>query len=358
MAAFPGKAWDVIPPEAAGFASDLEERFDIARQAGVLPNLHGVVAARGGRIFFERYLAGPDLAHARPLGVVRFGPETLHDMRSVTKSVVGLLYGIALAQGQVPAPDANLIEQFPEYPELAGDAARRELTVGHALTMTLGMKWDELTIPYYDPRNSEIAMDAAADRYRYILGRPIVGPPGVSWTYSGGATALLAHLIAQGTGRPLQEFARESLFEPLGIRQTAWSCGLDGAARAASGLRMLPRDLARIGVMVALGGLWQGRQVVPAAWLAAAFQAHAQIPDGRRYGYQWYLGRVLADDGAGGIRREETVSAMGNGGQRLFLVPRLDLVVAITAGNYDHPDQWRAPLTVLRDVLLPALLAG
>jgi len=358
MAAKLGAAWDVISPDEAGFAPDLAERFDIARQAGVLPNLHGIVAARGGRIFFERYLAGPDSALARPLGVVRFGPETLHDMRSVTKSVVGLLYGIAVALGQVPAPDASLIAQFPEYPEFADDAARHKLTVGHALTMTLGMKWDELSIPYTDPRNSEIAMDAAPDRYRYILGRPIVGPPGVSWTYHGGATALLARLIAKGTGRPLQEFARETLFEPLGIQQTAWSCGADGEARAASGLRMRPRDLARIGVMVAQGGLSQGQQVVPAAWLAATFQGHAEIPDGRRYGYHWYLGRVPIDDGAGGMRREETVSAMGNGGQRLFLVPQLDLVVAITAGNYDHPEQWRPPLAVLRDVLLPALLAA
>src|SRR5271169_4777287 len=92
-----GATWSVVTPVEAGFAPDLEERFEIARQAGVLPNLHGVVAARGGRIFFERYLAGPDSARARPLGVIKFGPDTLHDMRSATKSIVGLLYGVALA---------------------------------------------------------------------------------------------------------------------------------------------------------------------------------------------------------------------------------------------------------------------
>ena len=91
--------WGTATLPEAGFAPDLEERFDVARQAGVLPNLHGVVAARNGRIFFERYLAGLDAARGRPLGVVHFGPDTLHDMRSVTKSIVGLLYGIALAAG-------------------------------------------------------------------------------------------------------------------------------------------------------------------------------------------------------------------------------------------------------------------
>lgn len=358
MAIATGAEWESLSPTQAGFAPDLEERFEIARQAGTLPNLHGVVAARGGRLLFERYLAGPDAARARPLGVVRFGPETLHDLRSVTKSIVGLLYGIALTQGRVPARGAALIEQFPEYPELAGDPARRSLTIGHALTMTLGTEWDELTIPYSDPRNSEIAMDRAADRYRYILERPIAEPPGVRWTYNGGATALLARLIAKGTGRSLQDFAREVLFEPLGIAGIEWECGSDGEAIAASGLRMTPRDLARIGVMALGGGRWNGHQVVPADWLAVSFAPAVSMPDGRRYGCHWYMGAIPMDNGSGGVSWQETVSAIGNGGQRLFLLPRLDLVVVVTAGNYDAADQWRAPMTVLRDVLLSAMRAG
>jgi CubicO group peptidase (beta-lactamase class C family) len=350
--------WGTATLSEAGFAPDVEERFEVAREAGVLPNLHGVVAARNGRIFFERYLAGLDAALARPLGVVRFGPDTLHDMRSVTKSIVGLLYGIALATGCVPIPEAKLVEQFMEYPDLSTDPARQRLTVGHALTMTLGTEWDEMTIPYTDPRNSEIAMDRAADRYRYILERPVAEPPGLHWTYNGGATALLARLIAKGTGRPLEDFAREALFEPLGITLTEWERGRDGDVFAASGLRITLRDLARIGLMVLDGGRWHGRQVVPAQWLAASFAPAVSMPDSRRYGYQWYLSAVPRDNGAGGVTSEETVSAMGNGGQRLFLLPRLGLVVAITAGNYDAPDQWRPPTAVLRDVLLPALRDG
>ena len=347
--------WRLATSAEAGFAPDLAERFEIAREAGTLPNLHGVVAVRAGRIFFEHYLAGPDQARARPLGIVRFGPDTLHDLRSVTKSVVGLLYGIALAAGSVPAPEANLLAQFPEYPDLAADPARRKLTVQHALTMTLNTEWDELSIPYGDPRNGETAMEQAPDRYRYVLERPVVGPPGASWTYNGGATALLARMIARGTARGLHEFAREKLFEPLGIVGTEWECGPEGEPLAASGLRMTPRDLARIGVMALGGGHWAGRQIVPAGWLAACFTPAVTIPDGMRYGYQWYMGRVPTDDGAGGTRWEEGVLAIGNGGQRLFLLPRLDLAIAVTAGNYNAAEQSRPPLVVLRDVLLPAL---
>lgn len=139
---------------------------------------------------------------------------------------------------------------------------------------------------------------------------------------------------------------------------TEWERGRDGDVFAASGLRITLRDLARIGLMVLDGGRWHGRQVVPAQWLAASFAPAVSMPDSRRYGYQWYLSAVPRDNGAGGVTSEETVSAMGNGGQRLFLLPRLGLVVAITAGNYDAPDQWRPPTAVLRDVLLPALRDG
>jgi CubicO group peptidase (beta-lactamase class C family) len=141
----------------------------------------------------------------------------------------------------------------------------------------------------------------------------------------------------------------------LGIGRTEWQCGADGEAIAASGLRMTPRDLLRIGVAVLNGGGWNGRQVIPPEWLAASLRPAVPMPDGRHYGYHWYLGAVPRDDGGGGTRWEALVSAIGNGGQRLLLLPRLDMAVVVTAGNYDAPDQWRPPLTVLRDVLLPAM---
>ena len=99
----------------------------------------------------------------------RSNRNTLHDLRSASKSIVGLLYGIALAAGKVPSPDQPQMQSFPEYADLAADPARQRWTLHHVLSMTMGTDWDEQSIPYTNPANSEIAMDRAADRYRFCL---------------------------------------------------------------------------------------------------------------------------------------------------------------------------------------------
>jgi CubicO group peptidase (beta-lactamase class C family) len=338
--------WPVATPEAAGFAPDLAARIDALVKSNAT-NIHSTLVLRDGRIVAERYFAGTDFSMITALGEVSFGPETLHDLRSVTKSIVALLYGIALAQGKVAAPDAPLLAQFPEYPDLAADPARQKLLVRHVLTMTLGLEWNE-SVPYTSTANSEVAMEFAPDRHRFALDRPVVGEPGLRYVYNGGATALIGRLIAKGTGRDLAEFARESLFDPLGIGRTEWHRGRDGVPMAASGLRMTPRDLARIGQMVLAGGRWESRQMVPAAWLADMHEAQAVIEAGRDYGYQWYLGEAAG---------RRLVTAAGNGGQRLYLLPEPRVAVVVTAGRYNLPDQGAAPLALLRDVILPSLSA-
>jgi CubicO group peptidase (beta-lactamase class C family) len=305
-----------------------------------LEGLHAVVAVRGGKTVLEHYGEGEDFSWARSLGVVRFGPDTLHDLRSVTKSVTALLYGIALGEGRVPAPEQPLMRHFPQYPDLAAEPDRARLTVGHALTMSLGLEWRE-EIPYNSPANAEIAMELAPDRYRYVLERPIVEPPGTRWSYSGGATALLEQLIADGTGQPLERFGRAALFDPLGIGTVEWMAGADGVASAASGLRMTPRDLARIGELVLAEGEWDGRRVVPAEWIRTMVQPRLRTDWGAGYGFHWYLETIAG---------RRMVLAAGNGGQRLAVVPELDLAVAITAGNYDDAEQWRTPVAVLEQV--------
>ena len=348
-----------ISPSEAGFSSDLEARLDKAVAEKRVWNLHGVVIMRNGRLVLERYFEGDDYARGSPLGKVAFKADTLHDLRSASKSIVGLLYGIALGDGKVPPPDAPLFASFPEYADLAADPARNRWTIHHVLTMTMGTDWDELSVPYTDPTNSETAMDMAPDRYRFVLGAPVVMEPGKRWIYNGGATALLARIIERGTGKPLHAFAREALFDPLEIGPTEWFTDDHGEAIAASGLRMTPRDLARIGVMMLKGGMWGDRQIVPAQWIGRSTSPMVDIDETRQYGYQWYLGKfgftIPTRPRWDRSQLERVWYAAGNGGQRLYVFPGLDLVVAITAGNYDTPDQGVPPTRVIREVVLPAI---
>ena len=347
-----GTAFGSAAPESVGFAAELPKRFETLLGAGLLQNLHGIVALRKGRMVFERYFTGTDEVWGRPIGTVEFKTDTLHDMRSVTKSIVSLLYGIALEQGYVPGPDQSLLAQFPEYPELARDANKARLTIAHALTMTLALEWSD-DVPWQSIP-TEVAMERAPDRYRFILERPMLGAPGKAWIYCGGATAILGRLIERGAGVDLHTFAKTSLFDPLGIGLTEWSRSRDGTPSASSGLRLTPRDLACIGHMIVEGGKWAGRTIVPADWLDASFRPAAVADDAAHFGYHWYLGE-FAVRGRIGTYGAKWIGAFGLGGQRLFVFPDLEFVLAVTAGNYTTPDQWKLPMAILKEVFLTSL---
>jgi CubicO group peptidase (beta-lactamase class C family) len=345
-------AFELATPESVGFAADLPKRFEILLASGRLQNVHGLVAVRKGQIVFERYFTGTDEVWGRPLGAVKFTADALHDMRSVTKSIVGLLYGIALGQGLVPAPDQPLLTQFPEYPDLARDANKAHLTIAHALTMTLALEWNDAAP--WDSVPTEVTMERAPDRYRFVLERRMLGAPGKGWIYCGGAPALLGRLIERGAGVDLHAFAKTALFEPLGIGLTEWSTGLDGVPSAASGLRLAPRDLARIGQMIIDGGKRAGRQIVPAGWLDTSLRPAAIAYDAVYFGYHWYLGE-FAVPGRAGTYGAKWIGAFGLGGQRLFIFPDLEFVLAVTAGNYTTRDDWMPPYAILREVFLASL---
>ena len=213
--------------------------------------------------------------------------------------------------------------------------------------MRLGLAWIE-GLAYDDPNNGERQMEAAPDRFRNILERPLVQPPGRTFNYCGGATALLGRLIAQGAGMRLADYARPVLFEPLGISHFEWVNASDGEAAASSGLRLRPRDLARVGQMLLDHGTWRGRQIVPRNWLVNSVKPRADAGQGLHYGYQWWLGR-LARTG------KPWFAAFGNGGQRLIVIPSLALAVVITAGNYNREDQWKMPLHLMSALVMPSL---
>lgn len=333
----------LVASGGAGLAAPLDDQLRAAVAAGELPGLHAAVIDLGEDRLAEIYVPGEDERWGTPLGMRSHGPETLHDLRSVTKSVVGLLYGIALSEGLVPAPDRPLLAQFPDLVDLRDGSDRELITVGDALSMRMGTQWNE-DLPYSDPANSEIAMENSPDRYRFALSRPMIDEPGTVWRYNGGAVALIGRLIADGSGMTLEDFARTRLFDPLGITEWEWVAGRDGIASAASGLRLTAPDLARIGAMLAQGGMHEGQRIVPAEWLDESRMPRAALPDGIGYGYLWYV--------AGPAGRQVMI-AVGNGGQRLSVQPEAGLVVVSFAGRYNDPLSWQTSLKVVLDIAVP-----
>ncbi|MGV1792191.1 serine hydrolase domain-containing protein [Rhizobium sp. A37_96] len=338
--------------QAVGFDPTLRRKLEAGIEAGLLRDLHVVLAARSQHVFLEHYAVGIDENWGTPLGEVAFDAHTLHDLRSVTKSIVGLLYGIALDRGLVPPPNAPLFEQFPEYDDLAKDAERAKITVGHALTMTLGMEWDE-NRPYTDPQNSEIAMENAPDRYRFVLEQPVIAEPGTRWIYSGGSVALVGAIIERGSGKRLPDFARDVLFEPLGIAQFHWTAGYDGVASAASGLRLTAPDLLKIGMLLLRKGVWNGHRIVSEDWISQSLTPAISTEDGLSYGRLWFCGDAPAPAFA---NSRPWYAGFGNGGQRLWLMPDADIAAVIYSGKYNSWDAWITPNRVWREIILANFL--
>lgn len=336
-------------PEAApseeGFAADLGEKVDAALGRRGRENVHGVVIVHDGKIVLERYLTGNDERMGWLVEGITFGPDVLHDVRSITKSVIGLLYGIAYAEGKVPPLDAPLIDPFPEYADLATPELRK-ITIEDALTMRLGFKWRE-----DGPQpTTEIEMLHQADRYRFTLSQPIVMEPGTVFNYNGGGTTLLGRIISRGTGMSIADYGEERLFGPLGIDDFEWVVDYFGVPYGHGGLRFRPRDLAKLGQLILNDGVWDGRQIVPAEWLAASFKGGVRTgPYGCDYGYLWWLCK------AGAKKEVPVIEAMGLGGNELLVVPQFDLVLAVTRGQYQDDYAWGAAWAILQEAAMPSL---
>jgi CubicO group peptidase (beta-lactamase class C family) len=240
-------------------------------------NIHGVVVVRREQLVLERYWSGTDeRVDVGPVGVVQFGPEVKHDLRSITKSVTSLLVGIASGEDKFPDLDSPVFDSFPEHADLA-TPEKRQITFRHLLTMSSGLSWNEGFVPYSDPSNSWRQMRDAVDPLRYVLEQPMAAEPGKIYAYNGGGTMLLGAALAKSTGKRIDDYAREKLFGPLGITDVDWMAPyLGGRLSADAGLRMRPRDLAKLGQLMLNDGAWNGRQVLPEGWAGEVTEARPQ----------------------------------------------------------------------------------
>ena len=255
--------------------------------------------------------------------------------------MTSLLVGITLDRRWIAD-----IDTFPEQAELRTPEKDR-ITLAHLLTMSAGLAWNE-NLPWDDPANNERRMDDAADPYRYALEQPVATPPGQFYNYCGGAPTLLQGVVQRTSGEALDVVAREALFEPLAITDVEWTRFPNGDVRGYGGLRLRARDLAKIGQLVLNGGTWHGRRIISEEWIAKATAPHINGEGIFFYGYLWWLGRFLVEH-----REIGWIAGFGNGGQRVYVLPNLDLVVAVFAGAYGAPQI--VGEIVMKRYVLPAI---
>jgi CubicO group peptidase (beta-lactamase class C family) len=333
--------WQVASLESVGIDGGilcpLAGRFEEWKEA----NIHGVLVIRRGNLVYERYFTGFDQLHATGSAIVAFNARTKHDLRSMTKSFTALVTGAAVGRGWLDIAKP-VLSFFPEYADLRSPE-KDGITVRHLLMMAAGLEWND-----DPPFTNEIALNRSSDPYRYYLSLPVVQPSGTVFNYSGGATATIGAVLKQATGKPFEALAQELLLEPLGITDVAWTRTGNGDVRNWCCFHLRPRDIAKLGQLVLQRGRWNGVQVVPEAWIEAATSAQIAANAPFRYGYQFWIYRQ------GNV---DVVAAFGQGGQRLFIVPALDLVVVTTAGHYYGQGELsaRVPRTVFSDFVLPAV---
>lgn len=348
--------WRTAAPDDVGLDADALGDMTASIRAGDLGNIHAVLIERRGRLGYEAYFSGPDQRWGSDLGEVEFDVDEMHDLRSVSKSITAALVGVALEDGRLESVQTPLRELLPEYEALLTDE-KGAITLHHLLSMSSGLAWDE-SLPYSDARNDERRLTDSEDPVEFVLERELVHEPGSTWNYSGGSTQLLAVLLERATGQPLVEYAHEKLFRPLDIVDVEWLGDLAGTPAAASGLRLRPRDLARIGSLFLNQGRWNGAQVLPASWVATATIPHIENADpsspsfvtSEAYGYQWWINTYETPLGS-----RDVATAVGNGGQRIILIPSLGLSVTVLSGFYNDPRHFWTPERLLLEHILPAI---
>jgi len=305
-------------------------------------NIHSLLIIKNGKLVTEAYFDG-------------WNRDRLHSLRSVSKSFISTLVGIAIDKGKIQNVDQKVFDFFPEYADLNNEQ-KDQMEIRHVLTMSAGLQWDEFT--YFgldDYRNDEYAVERSGDRLKYLLGKEIDHSPGDYFLYNSGLSILQSALIKKSTGESADVFAKKNLFEPLNITNYYLRMNKDGYVGAVP-LFLRPRDMAKLGQVFLDSGKWKDKQIVSADWVAVASSSvisntssfAASTPE-TGYGYNWWTEKFKINNTV-----IQTFAAEGNGGQYIFVIPVLNAVVVFTGGNYST-DQG-APFGMMSSVILPAMM--
>ena len=316
--------------------------------------VHGILIIKDGKLVFEEYFSGEDLNFTGGYVHKNFDRNTLHFQASVTKSFTSALVGIAIDRGLINGVDEKMFSFFPEYQYLSNEE-KDKITLAHMLAMASGIPWDEST-PYSDPRNDVRQLFISSDPIRYVLAKPLAAPPGTQFDYNSGTTCVLGEIVKKQSELSLKTFAERHLFTPLGISDYQWQMLPNNVTFASGGLYLRPRDMAKLGQLYLQKGVWNGESVISQEWVEASAQSFISVPSSENpmpgfieeYGYQWWLGTFAKGN-------THTYFAAGWGGQYIYVLPDLEMVVVLTAGAYEAGD-YGVFYSIVNDYILNSVL--
>lgn len=277
--------------------------------------------------------------------MIDHGRDSLHDIRSITKSITSAAVMLALDQGKIKNLDQRLFDFFPEYSKYA-EGRKKDITVRHLLTMTSGLNWQE-----EQSYNDSLKKHDVSYALDFILRQPLVDEPGSKFSYNSASTQLLAHIVEKATGMDIEKFTVKYLFQPLGIKYFEWTKEKNRLISAWGGLRMRSRDLMRFGMLYFNGGKWNDKQIISSNLVEESMRTHIYSEEPYGYGYQfWTLVDSVQDQSV------KTIEASGNGGQKIEINRSKNLILVITAGNYDLHNLRKTPYDLYLDFVYPAVI--
>ncbi len=290
------------------------------------PYIQSVAVARHGELVLDEYFYGFNQAYP-------------HDVRSAAKSVTGLMLGRAIEDTHTFGVGSPVLALLPQFRDVLNDDSRKKrMTVGDLLTMASGLACDDNDDASPGNEDTMQSQPPGTDWYKYTLDLPMTHDPGTYAVYCSGGINLLGAVIQTQTHVALTDYFQQRFAAPMQFQTfNMWLMPPPAnAAYMAGGDRIRPRDFLKFGELLLDGGRWNGRQIVNASWIAqSTIPRTAPVGEGDRFGYAWHITNVPV---AG--RSYTVVSAGGNGGQLMLVVPQLDLAMMLTAGNYGQYPVW------------------
>ena len=315
------EGWETSTFSAENMDQSKIDELLTRKQIGSYAKIHSILVIKNGKLVLEEYFSG--ITRDWPFGqgqYIQFERSTLPHQASITKSIVSILMGIALENNIINSLDLQPFDFFPQYPSYENwNNLKSQMTLKDLITMTAGFEWGEDGDSFFSlifPTN---------DWIKSSLDLPVIYTPGQHWDYFSPGPDILGAVISEASGMDLSLFAEQYLFNPLGITETEWYITPTGRAFGGGCHKMKPIDMAKIGFMILNGGQWQGQQIVSQSWINESTMEY-----NADYGYLWWLFTVQVN-----YTNMECIVAAGAGGQRIYSIPDLDMVVVFTAGYYD-----------------------